>query len=220
MQLKKLPTLSKLILCTYKNLSETPLNIYQTLLHEICGPKNCFKIFVIFSNDSLTTKIFIKAQLKLGTINSTRFIIRGITPIFRLLFKKNINLSKLVPVEEIKFDFDLEYNKYLITNGIPAQFSDTINSLDSIEYIEAKSIRIQLIKAKYNQKIIKYQEKLKKETAKLPKILEREQILFTDRVNEQSHNYALIHEYEELQRKLKDLESIITTEITTKRLNC
>ena len=198
--LQNLRAHSKLILFTYEYLSETPLKVYQTLSHSLCGPKNCFKIFVIFSTDPPTMKILIKTQRKLGIISPIRCIIG-----------------------EITFDFDMEYHKYLVKHGLPVQLSENYPWPNNMEYVEAKRMRIKLIKAKYDTKIAKYEKKLSKESEKLPKILDREQLLLKQTaqigIPEKKEAYDsgnLMQQIEELHKQLSELKSIISTQLTTK----
>ena len=221
--LQNLRAHSKLILFTYEYLSETPLKVYQTLSHSLCGPKNCFKIFVIFSTDPPTMKILIKTQRKLGIISPIRCIIGEISPSLKLLYKKATDLSKFIQVDEITFDFDMEYHKYLVKHGLPVQLSENYTWPNNMEYVEAKRMRIKLIKAKYDTKIAKYEKKLSKESEKLPKILDREQFLLKQTaqigIPEKKEAYDsgnLMQQIEELHKQLSELKSIISTQLTTK----
>ena len=217
---------TKTILCTYEYLTETPLVLYNTLSSEICGPNNYFKIFVIFSKDALTTNIFIKSKAEINIVHAYKFIVNEITPCVEKVSNNQKSLTDLIPINEIQFDFDMEYHKYLLKKEIPIELPASNQANDSKEYINAKLNRIISIKGRYNRSTAKFQKAIKKISDKLSIILEKEEYLVNKRVNllnkkNEDPKLSLLQQNMELQKKVIELENLLAAELPVKRTrNC
>ena len=197
----------KRFICTYEKLSEDPLTIYNTLFDKLCKHVGFFKSFVVFSNSTLTTNIFIRMSFWACIKHPSKISVSGIIPcIIKAVSKGECkSLSKIIPVNEVKFDFDMEYHAYLKEQGMNAPQVNLVSQ--SEKYFDAKMKRINIMKCE-NQKLIKkYQKKLNKFTAIISDLDSREENLHSDKTE-------LLKQAKEDQ----DLEELVFTLLPAKRV--
>ena len=215
----------KRLICTYENLSADPLTIYTTLLDKLCSHSGFFKFFVVFSNSTLKTNVFIKMNYWACIISPSKISVSGIVPcIIKPVSKAGCkSLSKIIPANEVKFDFDMEYHAYLKEQGMHAPQVNLVS--ESKKYFDAKMKRLNFIKCE-NQKLIKkYQKKLNKFTAIISDLDSREEILqfeitelLKQEKEDQEENSLIIQKNEELRKRILDLEELVFESIPIKRV--
>ena len=159
-------------------------------------------------------------------MHAYKFIVNEITPCVEKVSNNQKSLTDLIPINEIQFDFDMEYHKYLLKKEIPIELPASNQANDSKEYINAKLNRIISIKGRYNRSTAKFQKAIKKISDKLSIILEKEEYLVNKRVNllnkkNEDPKLSLLQQNMELQKKVIELENLLAAELPVKRTrNC
>ena len=216
---------SKMILCTYEYLPEDPLEIYSKLHDKLCLHGNYFTFFVIFSNDILTTKILMRLNSRPDSRRPSRFSMNHTIISIEKVTKNVYDLCELIPLADIQFDFDMQYHRFLINNGIPVEMPETDPMSYSNEYINAKIRRINEIKADSTKRLKKYQNAIKQISELMPDLYAAEEKLLSCRMKglenckkDKDINSILIERNSELRKKIFELENIITVDLQVKRM--